>query len=59
MNYYTDPMAALDAAVAFLRGNTRPHALIGQTPKGFRVIDPRGKKQYYCQIVGKVYRKLS
>jgi len=59
MKFYTDPLAALDAALSFLRGNRRPYVLIGQTPKGFRLIDPRDKKQFYCQIVGKVYRKLS
>lgn len=57
--YIDDANKALSKAKKWLQGNTRPHVLIGRTRKGFSLIDPRDKKQYYCLIVGKVYRKLS
>ena len=56
--YHEKAEAALDAATAFLKKNKRPHALIGQTPKGYIVIDPRFKDGHYCQIIGKLYKKL-
>jgi len=59
MKYYTDPMAALDAATSFLRGNTRPYVLIGRTRKGYRLIDPMSDKKFYCKVIGKFDRKIS
>ena len=57
--WFIDPFEALDYGQLWLRGNNRPHVLIGRTRKGYCLIDPRKKKQHYCQIVAKLYRKLS
>jgi hypothetical protein len=57
MIYYDTADQALNAAKKFLRGNTRPHALIGRNRKGFMIIDPRDKKSHYSKIFGKLYRK--
>jgi hypothetical protein len=57
MIYFSTADQALDAAKQFLRGNKRPHALIGRTRKGFTVIDPYDKKGHYSRIIGKLYRK--
>jgi len=57
--FIDDANKALSKAKNWLRGNNRPHVLIGRTRKGFLLIDPRHKRGHYCQIVGKVYRKLS
>lgn len=57
--YIQDPARALSKGKKWLLGNRRPHVLIGRTPKGFILIDPRDKAGHYCQIVAKVFRKLS
>lgn len=54
--YIADPFEALQAGKKWLRGNTRPHVLMGRTPKGYILIDPRHKDGHYCQIVAKLYR---
>tara|TARA_R110000823_G_scaffold203197_1_gene334039 strand:+ start:8140 stop:8319 length:180 start_codon:yes stop_codon:yes gene_type:complete len=58
MEYYTDADEALGAAKSFLLKQARPHVLIGRSLKGYMIIDPRNAKSHYCQIVGKLYRKL-
>ena len=55
--FIADPISILDKGRAWLKGNTRPHVLIGKTNKGYLLIDPRNKGQHYCRIVGKLYRK--
>jgi len=57
--YIENAVEALTKARKFLQGNTRPHVLIGRTPKGYLLIDPRHKGQHYCQIVGKLYRQIT
>ena len=57
--YFKDGMEAVDFGKLWLRGNTRTHVLVGKTPKGFIVIDPRNAKSHYCQIVAKLFRKQS
>ena len=56
-DYIPDPSEAMQKAKDWLRGNTRTHALIGRTHKGYVLIDPRNKGKHYCQIVAKLYRK--
>lgn len=58
-NYIEDPNEALDKAKTWMRGNRRPHTLIGRTNKGYMLIDPYFKGQHYCQIVAKVFRKTT
>ena len=55
--YIEDPIKALEKAKKWLRGNNRPHILLGRTAKGYLLIDPRFKDGHYCQIVSKLYRK--
>ena len=57
--YYSSPYDALDYAKKFLGESRRKHVLIGRTPKGYLLIDPRNKKSHYCQIVAKLYNKQS
>lgn len=56
-SFIADPLSTLDKGRAWLKSNTRPHVLIGKTPKGYLLIDPRNKGGHYCQIVAKLYRK--
>jgi len=56
-NYFEEPMEAIDKAKQWLKGNRRPHALVGRTAKGYMLIDPYYKDGHYCQIVAKLFRQ--
>lgn len=58
-DYIDDPSEAMQKAKNWLKGNTRTHALIGRTVKGYVLIDPRNKSKHYCQIVAKLFRPTS